>query len=75
MIPFEANIDWAHQNKLERYKDLHEQCIKNHWSIDIIPLEIGCRGFISNPTSKFLTKLGLSQAEKREYIKRSKTRL
>ena len=59
MIPFEANIDWAHQQKLEKYEELHEQCIKNGWSTDIFPLEIGCQGFISNATSTFLTKFGL----------------
>ena len=69
-IPFEANIDWAHQSKLEKYEDLREQCVKNGWSTDIFPLEIGCRGFISNSTSTSLTKLGLSPAEKREYIKK-----
>ena len=31
-IPFETNIDWAHQPKLEKYEDLREQCIKNGWS-------------------------------------------
>ena len=40
-IPFEANIDIAHQRKLEEYEDLREQCIKNGWSTDIFPLEIG----------------------------------
>ena len=66
-IPFETNIDWAHQWKLEKYEDLREQCIKNGWSTDLYPLKIGCQGFILNATSKFLTKLELSQAKKREY--------
>ena len=35
----------------------------------IFPLEIGCRGFISNVTSIFLSKIGLLPAKKREYIK------
>ena len=52
-IPFEININWAHQRKLEKYEDLLEQCTKNDWSTDIFPLEIGCRGFISNTTSTF----------------------
>ena len=69
-IPFETNIDWAHQRKLEKYEDLREQCTKNDWSIDIFPLEIGCRGFISNITSTFLTKIRLTPAKKREYIKK-----
>ena len=69
-ISFAANIDWAYQRNLEKYKDLREQCVKNGWSTDIFPLETGCRGFISNSTSTFLTKLKLSPAEKREYIKK-----
>ena len=61
---------------LEKYEDRREQCSKNDWSTDIFPLEIGSRGFISNTTSTFLTKIGLTPAKKREYIKkRSKTRL
>ena len=55
----------AELTKLGKYEYLHEQCIMNGWSTDIFPLEIGCRGFISNSTSTFLTK----PAEKREYIK------
>ena len=69
-IPFETNIDWAHQRKLEKYENLREQCTKNDWSTDIFPLEIGCRGFILNATSTFFTKIGLTSAKKREYIKK-----
>ena len=61
---------WVHQWKLEKYEDLCEQCIKNGWSTDIFPLEIRCWGFILNSTATFLTKLGLSPAKKREYIKK-----
>ena len=57
MIPFEVNIDWAHQHKLKMYEYLLEQCIKNAWSTDIFPLEIECRDFFSTSTSTFLTKL------------------
>ena len=69
-IPFETNIDWAHQRKLEKYEDLREQCTKNDWSTDIFPLEIGCRGLISNTTSTFLIKIRLTPVKKREYIKK-----
>ena len=54
-ITFEVNINWVHQRKLEKYENLREQCVKNGWSTDIFPLEIGCRGFISKSTSTFLT--------------------
>ena len=74
-IPFETNIDWAYQRKLEKYEDLREQRTKNDWSTDIFHLEIGCRGFISNATSTFLTKIGLTPAKKREYIKKIKNNI
>ena len=64
------NIDWTHQYQMEKYEDLQEQCVKNGRSTDIFPLEIGGRGCISNLTSTFLTKLGLSPAERRKYIKK-----
>ena len=54
-IPFKVNIDWVHQHKLENYEDLRVQCVKNGWSTDIFPLEIGCRGFILTSTPTFLT--------------------
>ena len=62
-IPFKANINWVHHDKLEKYEDLHEQCVKNGWLTDIFRLEIECRGFNLNSTSTFLTKLRLSPAE------------
>ena len=43
---------------------------ENDWSTDIFLLEIGCRGFISNATSTFLTKIWLTPAKKGEYIKK-----
>ena len=55
--------------EIGKYEDLREQCTKNDWSTDLFPLEIRCRGFISNATITFLTKIGLSPAKKREYIK------
>ena len=55
-IPFQANIDWEHQRKLEKNEDLRELCTKNGWSTDIFPLKIGCRGFISNSTSIFFNQ-------------------
>ena len=66
MLPFEENIDLAHQCKLENYEDLWEQCVQNSWTTDIFTVEIRCRGFIANLTSGYLTKFSLLPAK---YIK------
>ena len=68
--PFRGQHRLCAQRKLEKYQDLREQCFKNVKSTHIFPLEIRCRGFISNSTSIFLSKLGLAPAETREYIKK-----
>ena len=70
MIPFEENFDWAYQRKLEKYEDLREQCVRNGWITNVFPFEVGCRGFIANSTSAFLTILGLAPSDKRKYMEK-----
>ena len=69
-VPFEENFDWAHQRKLEKYEDLREQCIRNGWITNVFPIKVGCRGFITNSTSVFLTNLGLPTSNKRKYLEK-----
>ena len=69
-VSFEENFDWAHQHKLEKYKDLREQCVRNCWITNVFPIEVGCRGFIANSTSAFLTNLGLPPSDKRKYMEK-----
>ena len=67
-VPFEENFDWAHQRKLEKYEDLREICTRNGWTTTIFPVEVGCRGFIANSTSAFISNLGFSPSDRRKYI-------
>ena len=69
-VHFEENSDWAHQLKLEKYEDLREQCVRNGWITNVFPIEVGCRGFIANSTSVFLTNLGLPPPDKRKYMEK-----
>ena len=67
MVPYEENLDWAHQRKLEKYE---EQCIRNGWITNVFPIELGCRGVIANSTPVFLTNLGLPPSDKRKYMEK-----
>ena len=69
-VPYEKNFDWAHQRKLEKYEDLREPCARNGWKTNVFPIEVGCRGFIANSTSVFLTNLGLPPSDKRKYMEK-----
>ena len=55
---------------ISKYKDLREQCVRNGWMTHVFSIEVGCRGFITNSTSAFLTNLGISPSDKRKYIKK-----
>ena len=68
-VPFE-NFNWSHLHKLEKHEDLQEQYVRNGWITNIFPIKVGCRGFIYNSISVFLTNLGLSPLDKRKYIKK-----
>ena len=69
-VLFEENFDWAHKRKLEKYDDLQEQYVRNGWITNVFPIEVGCRGFIANSTSVFLTNLGLLPSDKRKYMEK-----
>ena len=63
--PFDENFYWAHKSKLEKYKDLREQCVRNDWITNVFPIEVRCQGFITRSMSVFLTNIGLSLSDKR----------
>ena len=69
-VPYEENFNWAHQRKLEKYEDLREQCVRNDWIMNVFPIKVGCRGFIVNSTSVFLTNLGHPPSDKRKYMEK-----
>ena len=55
---------------LEKYEDLREQCVRNGWITNVFPNKVGCRGFVANSTSIFLTNLGLPPSDKRKYMEK-----
>ena len=69
-VPYEENLDWAHQCKLEKYEDLREQCVRNGWITNVFPIKVRCSAFIANSISVFLTNLGLPPSDKRKYMEK-----
>ena len=65
-VPFEENFDCAQQHKLEKSENLQEQCVRNGWITNALPIEVRCRGFIANSTSVFLTF-----SDKRKYMEKT----
>ena len=59
-VPWEANIEWAHERKATKYHDLKNQIEDNGWKCLVYPVEVGCRGFVGQSTVKFLNAIGVA---------------
>ena len=59
-VPWEANIEWAHERKASKYHDLKNQIEDNDWKCHVYPVEVGCHGFVGQSTVKFLHAIGVA---------------
>ena len=50
-IPFDTNVDKAHERKIRRYQNLVDDLNRTDYTAEYLPIEIGSRGCISNPNS------------------------
>ena len=59
-VPFETNIEDAHERKLQRYKDLTHDIRNNGYEVEYYAIEVGARGQITKDNKyrlkKFLKK-------------------
>ena len=59
--PLEENREEAHERKKNRYETLRADCVEKDWIYHVIPIEVGCRGFIGHSVISFLSKIGIIQ--------------
>ena len=63
---FESNIDSANKIKFEKYQDLKKDLESAGWRTELVPFEVGSRGFISKRNITSITKMAkLVQVKKR----------
>lgn len=58
-VPWEENIDVAHEFKFDKYSGLSQECREKGWLTVCMPVEVSCRGFIAHSFSRFLSELGV----------------
>ena len=58
-VPLESRIAEAHERKMRKYEDLAEQCREAGWKVELLAVEVGCRGFPTPSLQRFLTCIGL----------------
>ncbi|XP_072042993.1 uncharacterized protein [Amphiura filiformis] len=62
-VPWEDNIDEAHERKLTKYSELRAECKDRGWKASCYPFEVGCRGFVVHSLQKWLRDLGANRRE------------
>ena len=55
-VPREENREEAHERKKNRYETLRADCVEKGWICHVIPIEVGCRGFLGHSVILFLSK-------------------
>ena len=62
-VPWEENMEVAHERKTLRYEELAANARANGWKAEVLPVEVGCRGFHGHSTRRCLRKLTGSTKE------------
>ena len=70
-VPWEANMEWAHERKATKYSDLKVECEEGGWTCQVFPVEVGCRGFVGKSLIKLLTTLGIPSRTRQTTIKKA----
>ncbi|XP_072037291.1 uncharacterized protein [Amphiura filiformis] len=62
-VPWEDNIDEAHERKLTKYSELRAECKDRGCKASCYPFEVGRRGFVAHSLQKWLRDLGFNRRE------------
>ena len=58
-VPCEENGEEAHMGKKNRYETSRADYVEKGWVCHVIPIEVGCRGFLGHSVISFLSKIGI----------------
>lgn len=62
-VPAEELIADAHQRKSLKYEQLVSTCRSLGWTVNLLPFEIGCKGFVGTSFIKCCNKLNFSKKD------------
>ena len=68
-VPWEGNIEEAYERKKSKYAEIAAQAEHNGWRTEILPVEVGCRGFVAKSTSWLLKYMGLTGGSHRKAVR------
>ena len=72
-VSWEENMEEAFERKKLRYENLRMECEDKGWACQVMPIQVGCRGFIGRTTTSYLTRLGLTNRARRRATQQLQT--
>ena len=69
-VPWESRMEEAHERKLAKYQPLIDDCIRNGWRAQNLPIEVGARGFPAKSLWHALGVLGILGRERKSLLSR-----
>ena len=72
-VPWEENMEEAFERKELRNENLRMECEDKGWACQVMPIEVGCRGFIGRTTTSYLTRLVLTDRARRRATQQLQT--
>ena len=58
-VPWEAAVGEAFERKQLKYADVAAEAEQRGWRTQVLPVEVGCRGFVATSTTKLLKMMGV----------------
>ena len=68
-VPWEENIETAHERKMLKYQDLTDECREKGWKIWCMAIEVGVRGFAGQSIWRCCGTLGIIAKRRKDLIK------
>ncbi|KAE8288507.1 hypothetical protein D5F01_LYC12379 [Larimichthys crocea] len=58
-VPWESAVDEAYECKCLKYTDIAAEAEQCGWRTQVLPVEVGCRGFVATSTARLLRSMGI----------------
>ncbi|KAJ8389643.1 hypothetical protein AAFF_G00118800 [Aldrovandia affinis] len=68
-VPWEAAVGEAYERKRLKYSDIAAEAEQRGWRAQVLPVEVGCRGFVATSTTKLLKGMGVRGQAFRQAVK------
>ena len=68
-VPWEENIEAAHERKMLKYQELTSDCREKGWKTWCMAIEVGCRGFAGQSLWRCARMLGIVGKERKVLVR------